>query len=520
MKKPRHNATRVEKVVNFMQAMKIPEGKLAGQPFRLIKSQVDFLNAVYGPHDENGHRIVKEAIFSEPRKNGKSTFTAALVLTHLTGPECKHPNAQLYSAAQDRDQASLVFNLACIMARSHERIAAELQILDGRKIIKHKRSGSKYTALSAEAKTKYGFSTSFCVFDELAQAGADRRLYDALRTSSGAQEEPLFIIISTQAADDAAVLSELIDYAQEGTDETIHCTMFSAPMDAAIFDEKVWYACNPALGTFRSLPEMREAANRAQRLPSYEATFRNLYLNQRIATDGYIVSPEVWKANGRQPLYNPSLQWYGGLDLSTRLDLTAFVMCSFNEPEEDETLPTVNVICWFWTPQETLAARALRDRTPYDVWSNLGYLTAVPGTDIDFEYVARKLAEIQDVFNLEEIYYDRSRIEDFNRAADRVGVNLPMVEYGQGYVSMNPAVEAFEVAVTACQLRHGMNPVLTSSIMNTVYDVDPAGNRKPTKKRSRGRIDGFTALAMALRALGVHNYSAMNSPDYELLVIS
>lgn len=509
----RHDKTRVEKIINFMEAMKVPEGKLAGQPFRLIQSQRDFLHAVYGPTDEDGLRLVKEAIFTEPRKNGKSTFTAALMLTHLTGPECRTPNAQLYSAAQDREQASLVFRLAMLMARSNPRIAGEISIMESRKTMKHRVSGATYVALSAEAKTKFGFSTSFCVFDELAQAGADRRLYDALRTSSGAQEEFLFIVISTQAADDSAVLSELIDYAAEGTDPTIHLSMFAAPADADIFDEKVWLACNPALGIYRSMGEMREMATRAKRLPGYEGTFRNLYLNQRTAAEGYIVSPEQWKANGRMPIFDPTLDWYGGLDLSTRLDLTAFTIVSLNADL------SINVISWFWTPGDTLPQRAIQDRAPYDKWHRAGYLTALPGTDIDYEQVVLKIDEIQSVFNVQDIYFDRARIEDFNRDCAKQGVSLPMTEYGQGYVSMNPAVEAFEVAVTASRLRHGGNPVLTQSIFNTVYDKDPAGNRKPTKKRSRGRIDGFTSLAMALRALGVEEVSNMNDPDYELLVI-
>lgn len=502
-----------QKMVDWVQLLRVPEGKLAGKPLRLLPFQRRFIHDVYGPRHPDGRRKVREAVKSIPRKNGKSGFSAALCLAHLCGPEMVL-NAQLYSAAQDRDQASLIFNLASRMVRMHPTLADAIRVLESKKSLIHDASGNAYKALSAEVKTKLGFSTAFCIFDELAQAGTDRKLYDALRTSSAAHDNPLFITISTQAADDAALLSELIDYGLEyPDDEAFYLMLYAAPKDADIWDEKVWYDCNPALGKFRSLEEFRELADRAKRLPSLEAALRNYYLNQRISSEAPFVSPSLWKANGGKPNYDPSLVWYGGLDLSTKLDLTAFVLVSLNEDG------TVNVACWHWTPKDTLADRAHRDRAPYELWAKQGYLTTVPGTSIDYGFVAAKLGEIAQVFNIEEIYFDRYRIDDLNRELNDQGVDLPLVECGQGYKDFNPCVEALEELIHAQMLRHGMNPVLTQAIANIAVDMDPAGNRKFTKKKARGRIDGAVALAMAARALGVEERSVLNDPDYQIMVL-
>lgn len=506
------STARGDQIIDWIECLKTPEGRFVGEPLRLSPHQKDFIHAVYDQRRPDGTRIIREAVQSIPRKNGKTTFIAALVLVHLCGPEAAR-NAQLYSTGQDIDQAALTFTLASRMARMQERIAGRIKVLETRREIKDLKNGSVFKALSADAKTKLGFSTSFCIFDELAQAKQDRRLYNALRTSSGAQANPLFITISTQAETDLDLLSELIDYGLEGSDPTFYLQLFEAPKDADIFDPAVWYACNPALGVYRSYDELAEMAERARKLPSAEASFRNYYLNQRISGEAAFITPHLWRANGATADFDPDLRWHGGLDLATKLDLVSLVLVSRNEDR------TINVVAWHWTPKDTIDEREIRDRAPYKLWVQRGYLFAIPGTSIGYDWVAEEMASISETFTIEEILFDRYRIDDLKRELDEIGVELPLAECGQGYVDFNACVEMLEEAVVAHQLRHGMNPVLTHAIANTVVDKDPAGNRKFTKKRSRGRIDGAVALAMALRSLGRDDTSVMESDDYEILVL-
>jgi phage terminase large subunit-like protein len=337
------------------------------------------------------------------------------------------------------------------------------------------------------------------VYDELAQA-PDRRLYDVLETSAGARSEPLFWVISTQSSDPKHVMSELVDYAKDvaagvADDPAFAAAVFEAPEAADIWDESVWAAANPALGDFRSLDEMRAYAARARRLPAREAVFRNLYLNQRIdAAAGYIGGPD-WLACGEpvDPAELAGLPCWGGLDLSSTRDMTAFVLW-FPDPGA--------VLCWYWLPGSELDEREAQDRAPYRLWRDQGLLSAPAGRAIDKRAVAREAAAAVEPYGLRAIAYDRWRIEDFVRALDEDGISLPIRPWGQGYRDMAPALDALEDLVLDRKLRHGGNPILTWNVANAVLDIDPTGARKLNKRRARARIDGLQALAMAVGIAG------------------
>ena len=329
----------------------------------------------------------RRAIISFGRKNAKTTLAAFLLLLHLCGREAKR-NSQLYSAAQSREQAAILFGLATKIVQLSPDLRQVVAIRDTSKQLYCPEMGTLYRALSAEASTAHGLSPSFVVFDELGQVRGPRSdLYEALETATAAQADPLSIIISTQAPTDGDLLSILIDDAQTKRDPRTRLFMYSAPMDAPPFDEATIRLANPAFGDFQYAEEVLEMARTAQRMPSAEPGFRNLVLNQRIEASTPFVAHSIWQACGDVPRPLKGLVVYGGLDLSAVNDLTALVLIGKSNGKW-HVHPT------FWVPAEGLRERARLDRVPYDVWQKQGHIEAVPGKSIDYEYVARWLRQL------------------------------------------------------------------------------------------------------------------------------
>jgi phage terminase large subunit-like protein len=358
-------------------------------------------------------------------------------------------------------------------------------------------TGATYKALAAEATTTYGFSPVLVIHDELGQVRGPRsELYDALETAMGAQEEPLSIVISTQAPTATDLLSLLIDYAKTGGDPLSKVVLFEADETLSVTDPAAWKAANPALGDFLNNAEIAGLAEKAIRMPSFESAFRNLHLNQRVSALAQLFSFNVWQANGSEPDMEAfgNGPVYGGLDLSSRQDLTALVLLA------EGPAGVWNVWPHFWTPAETLRDRAMRDHQPYDHWAKQGYLTTVPGVAVDYAYVAQRLIEIDRKCELREVRFDRWRMDEFKAALAAIGVEIPLQEAGQGFRDMAPALDALEAIALGSRLRHGMQPVLTMNAANAVVTTDPAGNRKLDKSKASGRIDGMVALAMAAAA--------------------
>jgi len=433
---------------------------------------------------------------------------AGITLGHLIGPEAKR-NEQIYSAAFERDQAALTFRYMCQMIEMDEELSDLTIIRSTKKEIESKPNGSIYKALSSEARSKHGISPAVLIFDELAQFGADREFYDTLIQGRGAHKEPLLWIISTQAADDLAVLSQEIDYAQKAgkDDPTVKLFFYSTPEDADLLDREAWKKSNPALGDFLSEADMLEAARTARNMPSAEPGFRNLRLNQRISATARFMSVGVWKANGgvqdKDALFKGRVT--AGLDLSGKNDLSALVLDAYYQGGH-------NIFPYFWTPLDNIKERSEQDRVPYGLWVEQGFLEGKPGKTIDYEFVAHKVEELHGLYGIDELRFDRWRIEDFQRALDKVGCenhiqdkeepqsvnSICLVPHGQGFKDMNPAIEMVEDIFTESRAKHNNHPVLTMCAANAVVELDPAGNRKFAKHKSTGRIDGMVAMAMAV----------------------
>ena len=419
------------------------------------------------------------------------------MLVHMVGPEAIR-NGEIYSAANDREQAAQVFKVCKQIVEVDPELSAIVTVVPSTKTIACPGNGSFYRAVSAEAGTKHGLNPSLVIFDELAQA-KNRELYDVLDTSMGAREEPLFITISTQSNDPEHILSKLIDDGLNADDETTVCHLYAAPDDADLMDEKAWRAANPALGDFRSLDELAVLAAKAKRMPAEEPKFRNLYLNQRVAPHSTLISRTDWMACQGDATLHDGEAIYLALDLSAKTDLTALAAVSVEGGSR--------VQAWFWKPGDLLDDHERRDRVPYREWSNR-WIAAVEGRAIHPRAVAMKIAELSEQFNVVGLAYDRWQIDHLLREFDGVGLaahkdgddgdGLRLVPWGQGFKDMSPAIDALETAVMHNELIHPGNPVLTWNMANAVATMDPAGGRKLDKLKARFRIDGAVALAMAL----------------------
>ena len=474
-----------EKVIAFIERYcVVPDGKLVGQPIKLEPFQKKFLTDVYD--NPNGTR---RGILSIARKNGKSALIAALVLAHLVGPVARL-NAQLVSGAQSRDQAALVFNLAWKMVQLSPELTKIVRVVPSGKRLLGLSMNTEYRALAAEGKTAHGLSPVVVILDELGQVrGPTDPFVEALETAQGAYDDGLQLVISTQAPTDADMLSIWIDDAIRSEDPHTVCHLYAADEDADLSDSKEWAKANPAVGNFRSRVELEQAAEKAARMPSFENSFRNLYLNQRVNMVAAFVSPSVWKAGNGAPEELDGVV-YGGLDLSATTDLTALVLTC----RKDEVL---SVRPFFWMPQESVAEASRRDKAPYDVWVREGLLRTTPGKVIDYAFVARDIGEICGSLSIVKIGFDRWRMDRMQMALDAAGVSLPLEPFGQGFMSMSPALDALEADLLQERVRHGGHPVLTMCAANAVAVQDPAGNRKLDKHKATGRIDGLVALAMA-----------------------
>lgn len=465
----------------------IPEGRLVGQPVKLTTKQRRWLKRIYDTP-------TRTFILSMARKNAKTALAAFIVLLHLCGPEYR-ANSQLYSAAQSRDQAAILFELAAKIVRMSADLSHVVTIRDTAKELLCPDLGTFFKALSADASTKFGLSPALVIHDELGQVvGPRSQLFEALETASAAQENPLSIIISTQAPTDADLLSLLIDDALTGADPRNKVELCTAPLDLDPFSVAAIRAANPHFDSFMNKQEVLRQAADAKRLPSREPAYRNLILNQRVEARSPFVSRSVWQENGGQPEPLEGQAIYGGLDLSSVSDLTALVLVS----EDGDVSST------FWLPAEGLAEKSRNDRVPYDQWARDGLLNTCPGRAIEYEFIAYYLRDLFDTLDIRLLNFDRYNMRFLRPWLERVGFSTEELErfkeFGQGFVSMSPALRELEARLLGGKLRHGNHPVLSMCAANAVAISDPAGGRKFTKAKTTGRIDGMVALAMAVSA--------------------
>lgn len=505
--------THAARAIRLINNLTHTKGKFAGQPFDLRPWQQKIVRQLFKTR-RDGLRQYRTCLLMLPRKNGKTELAAALAIYFLLFDGEK--GAEVYSAAADRDQAALVFNVAAQMIRNDPELSGQVEIIDSQKRIVHRKSGSFYRAISAEAYSKHGFNASAVIYDEL-HAAQNRELWDVLSTSQGARLQPIMMAISTAGYDRHSILFELYSHAlrvleNPDLDPTFLPIIYELPKDADWTSLKALKKCNPALGDFRSLEELQIALDRAKQIPAQENAFRRLYGNQWTEQAARWIQMTSWDAC-RVPLERAALRGrrcYVGMDLSSTRDLTALVAVF---PDEDGGF---DVLPQFFVPQESIRERGLRDRVPYEQWAKEGYLVATPGNVVDYEAVRHTLQDWSDEFDVKEVAYDPWNAMDLvTRLQAQDGFTC--VPMRQGFASLSAPTKSLEKAVMGRTIRHDGHPVLRWNLSNVAVETDTAGNLKPSKKVSTERIDGVIALVMAVDCMDRNRASA--DPSYQMIVL-
>ncbi len=484
---------KANQAVDFISELKNTAGRFSRKKFNLQTFQDQFLRELFGNVNEEGERIYREVYFQLPRKNGKTELAAAIILYCLLQDD--EFGAEIYSAATSRDQAGKVFQAATAMVMMEPSLAKRLTVIESQKRIVRYETNSFYRAISAEAGTAHGFNAHVIIYDELHEARS-RELYDVLKTSMGARTQPLFISITTAGWDRHSVCYQQYEYAKRVRaghveDKTFLPVIYEAEVDDDWQDPAVWAKANPALDKFRSLADMESLAKRALEIPSLENNFRRLFLNQWVQQEVRWMPMKDWD-DCDTPLDRSVLaghHCYAGLDLSSTTDISALSLVFDIEG-------TFHVLPVFFIPEEGMREREHRDRVPYSQWVRDGYVIPTPGNVIDYAYIRREIQQLNRVFPIQEIAYDRWGATQL--AVQLEGEGFTMVQFGQGYASMSAPTKELLTLVLGRKLVHGNNPVLRFMADCCVSVSDEAGNVKLTKKGSTHRIDGIIATIMGL----------------------
>jgi phage terminase large subunit-like protein len=492
---PVDKLTRAEKVILFAERhLRIPDGEHVGQPIKLDAFQEAWLRAVLD--NPNGTRL---AILSIARRNGKSFLLAVLILAVLVGPLAE-PNITCASAANSRDQASLVFRMMHQMIQQSPDIAAVTHVTPSSKEIRGLPLNTTYYAMSAEAKTGHGRSLKYIVLDESGQIrGPSSEYTEMLRTSQGSYSDSLFATISTQAPSDADYLSIMIDDATRSQDIHTVCHLYTSPKELDLLDPKGMIASNPGLGVFRSKSDLVNQLTQAKRLPAMQAGSENLLLNRRVAQEHLFLSPQVWKLNRAAPdlevfRNNPVSV---GVDLSARNDLTAAVAAAV-----DSETGHVHLLPFVFCPTQGIEERSRRDRAPYAAWVNTGEMHTCGGASMDYQQISEKLRDLFSDLGIEPatIEFDRWRIDDFKRACQETGFAQSAIwnSVGQGYKEQGPRCDTFLSLCLEGKIHHGNHPLLNMAASNAIATMDPAGATKLDKSLATQRIDPLVAAVAAV----------------------
>ena len=483
--------------VNFIECLSHTKGTWAGKPFELLDWQERIIRDLFGVLKPNGYRQFNTAYIEIPKKNGKSELAAAIALLLTCGDG--EERAEVYGCAADRQQASIVFEVAADMVRMCPALNKRVKILASQKRIVYMPTNSFYQVLSAEAYSKHGFNIHGVVFDEL-HTQPNRKLFDVMTKGSGdARMQPLYFLITTAGTDTNSICYEQHQKAKdilEGRkiDRTFYPVIYGAEDDADWTSPKVWKQANPSLGETIGMEKVVAACESARQNPGEENAFRQLRLNQWVKQAVRWMPMEKWDACKFS--VNPSelegRVCYGGLDLSSTTDITAFVLVFPPVDEEDKYY----ILPFFWLPEDTLPLRVRRDHVPYDVWERQGYLLTTEGNVVHYGFIENFIEELGQRFNIREIAFDRWGAVQMSQNLE--GLGFTMVQFGQGYKDMSPPTKELMRLTLNKMIAHGGHPVLRWMMDNIFIKRDPAGNIKPDKEKSTEKIDGAVALIMAL----------------------
>ena len=489
-------------------ALKHVKGEKAGQPFILEPWQRAIIAALFGWKRQDGTRRYREAFIYIPRKNGKTTLSAAIVLTILfTDGEA---GAEIYSAAAEREQAALVFSHASGMVRQNATLDAACKIYSASKAIVIESMNSSYRVLSADAGTKHGLNVHCAVIDEL-HAHKNRDLVDVLQSGTGARRQPLIVHITTADFARPSICNEKLDYARKVRDGIIEDPSFlpviyeASATDDDWADEKLWRRVNPNLGVSLSWDHMRHEFAAARETPAYENTFKRLHLNMVTEQDVRWLPMDAWDECDGAVVESEfaGRTCFAGLDLSATTDITALCLAfpifdghMYPRGDHPPDSTRYDLLFRFWSPKDTAEKRERKDRVPYLTWAQQGLMTLTPGNVVDYEYIRRDLNALAESFQIEELAVDPWNAMHLMTLLQGDGFNVTAMR--QGFASLSGPSKEFEKAVVGRQLRHGGHPIMRWMASNVAVEQDAAGNIKPSKRKSSEKIDGVVAAVMAV----------------------
>ncbi len=484
------------KACRFFDVLRHSKGEWAGQAVKLEPWQVFVVGSVFGWLREDGTRRFRRVYEEIPRKNGKSFLLAGVGVYALIGDG--EPGAEVYAAATKKDQARIIFDEAKRMVRASPALRSAITVvklnlsIDG--------TASKFEPLSNDVKTLDGLNPSTVLVDEV-HKHESRELLDVLDTSLGARRQPLLWMITTAGDEDPeSVYAKENHYATQilettRTDDAQFCFITTIDKADAWDDPLAWAKANPNLNVSVKLSRLTEEANRAKGSPSALAAFKRLYLNVRTSDDTKAIDAETWKRNGLGRIDPASLrgrECYQAIDLSSKLDVSASVRL-FPPAVAGERW---KVLAKFWIPSDTIDERKDKTDAPFRAWVDDGWVEATPGNIIDHDTIRERVIIEARECNPLSIAYDPWNATQL--ALQLGGEGLPVVEFIQGLKSYTAPTKELLAWLKAEKLDHGNNPVLTWMASNLHVQTDKNENLMPTKKHSRGRIDGMTALIMAI----------------------
>ena len=483
--------------VMFIESLCHTKGTWAGKPFERIDWQEQIIRDLFGVLKPNGYRQFNTAYIEIPKKQGKSELAAAVALLLLCGDG--EERAEVYGCAADRNQAKIVFDVAVDMVRFCPALSKRVKILESQKKITYLPTNSSYQVLSADVANKHGFNTHGVIFDEL-HTQPNRKLFDVMLQGSGdARMQPLYFLITTAGNDTNSICYEVhqkaIDIAEgRKVDPTFYSVIYGAAEDEDWTDPKVWKKANPSLGITVGIDKVKAACESAQQNPGEENAFRQLRLNQWVKQSVRWMPMDKWDACAF-PVSEDDLEGricYGGLDLSSTTDITAFVLVFPPLDEEDKYY----ILPYFWIPEETLDLRVRRDHVPYDLWERQGTLMTTEGNVVHYGYIEKFIERLGEKFNIREIAFDRWGAVQMVQNLE--GMGFTVVPFGQGFKDMSPPTKELMKLVLEEKIAHGGHPVLRWMMDNIFIRTDPAGNIKADKEKSTEKIDGAIATIMGL----------------------
>ena len=492
-----YNKDAADFAVSFIECLCHTKGTWAGKPFELIDWQEKIIRDIFGTLKPNGYRQFNTAYIEIPKKQGKSELAAAvsLLLCCADGEE----RAEVYGCAADRQQATIVFDVAADMVRMNPALKKRVKILASQKRIIYQPTNSFYQVLSADAYSKHGFNVSGVIFDEL-HTQPNRKLYDVMTKGSGdARTQPLYFLITTAGTDTNSICYEVHQKALDimngrKHDPTFYPVIYGSKESDDWTDPSVWKKANPSLGITVSIDKVKAAFNSAKENPAEENTFRQLRLNQWVKQSVRWMPMDKWDACAF-PVDEQALEGrvcYGGLDLSSSTDITAFVLVF---PPEDES-EGYTILPHFWIPEDNVNLRVRRDHVPYDIWKQQGYLETTEGNVIHYGYIEQFIDNLGKKYNIQEIAFDRWGAVQMVQNLE--GMGFTVVPFGQGFKDMSPTTKELMKLTLEKKIAHGGHPVLRWMMDNIYIRTDPAGNIKPDKAKSTEKIDGVVATIMAL----------------------